>query len=49
MRPPGASAVAPAAQRIVFDHGRIVESGTHPALLEAAGEHAGRWHAQRAQ
>lgn len=29
-----------AAQIIVFDHGRVVESGTHPTRLAAAGVHA---------
>jgi ABC-type multidrug transport system fused ATPase/permease subunit len=36
-----------AADRIhVLDEGRLVESGTHDALIEAAGLYASMYHAQ---
>jgi len=38
-----------AAQIIVFDHGRVVESGTHASLLAAAGTYAALWREQHAQ
>jgi ATP-binding cassette subfamily B protein len=38
-----------AAQIIVFDHGCVVESGTHPTLLAATGVHAVLWHEQQAK
>ncbi|HCY13818.1 MAG TPA: hypothetical protein DG414_08285, partial [Gammaproteobacteria bacterium] len=33
----------------VFDQGRIVESGTHHALLAEAGHYAALWRSQEAQ
>lgn len=30
----------------VFDHARLVESGTHTALLAADGQYAALWNAQ---
>jgi len=32
---------------LVLDHGRIVERGTHAALLEAGGVYAALWDRQR--
>ena len=43
------STVADAQQILVLDHGRIVERGTHPALLAAAGLYAQMWERQQAR
>ena len=43
------STVADAAQILVLDHGRIVERGTHPALLAADGLYAQMWQRQQAR
>jgi ATP-binding cassette subfamily B protein len=43
------STVADAHQIIVLDHGRIVERGTHQALLEADGLYAQMWARQQAR
>lgn len=42
------STVADAQQILVLDHGRIVERGTHPALLAADGLYAQMWRRQQA-
>jgi ATP-binding cassette subfamily B protein len=41
------STVVDANEIIVLDAGRIVERGTHAALLEAGGVYAGMWNRQR--
>jgi len=43
------STVADAEQILVLDHGRIVERGTHPALLAADGLYAQMWRRQQAK
>jgi ATP-binding cassette, subfamily B, heavy metal transporter len=43
------STVADAHQIIVLDHGRIVERGTHQALLAADGLYAQMWARQQAR
>jgi ATP-binding cassette subfamily B protein len=43
------STVADAHQILVLDHGRIVERGTHPALLAAGGLYAQMWARQQAR
>jgi ATP-binding cassette subfamily B protein len=43
------STVADADQILVLDHGRIVERGTHLALLEAGGLYAQMWQRQQAK
>src|SRR5256885_940600 len=43
------STVMDADQILVLSHGRIVERGTHQALLEAQGEYARMWALQREQ
>ena len=43
------STVADAEQILVLDHGRIVERGTHPALLAAGGLYAQMWQRQQAK
>lgn len=43
------STVADAEQILVLDHGRIVERGTHPALLAADGLYAQMWQRQQAR
>jgi ATP-binding cassette, subfamily B, heavy metal transporter len=43
------STVADAHQILVLDHGRIVERGTHPALLAAGGHYAQMWARQQAR
>ena len=41
--------VADAEQILVLDHGRIVERGTHGALLAANGLYAQMWQRQQAK
>jgi len=43
------STVADAEQILVLEHGRIVERGTHPALLAANGLYAQMWQRQQAR
>ncbi len=43
------STVADAEQILVLEHGRIVERGTHPALLAAGGLYAQMWQRQQAR
>ncbi|MFT5643332.1 MAG: ABC-type transport system involved in Fe-S cluster assembly fused permease/ATPase subunit [Janthinobacterium sp.] len=43
------STVADAEQILVLDHGSIVERGTHPQLLAAAGLYAQMWQRQQAK
>ncbi len=43
------STIADAQQILVLDHGRIVERGTHPELLAAAGLYAQMWQRQQAR
>ena len=42
------STIADAAQILVLDHGRIVERGSHAALLAAQGLYAQMWARQQA-
>jgi ATP-binding cassette subfamily B protein len=43
------STIVDAAQILVMEHGRIVESGTHAVLLEKGGVYAQMWARQQAQ
>lgn len=43
------STIADAAQILVFDHGRIIERGTHQELLAAQGAYAQMWERQQAR
>ncbi len=43
------STIADAAQILVLDHGRIIERGTHAALLAADGAYAQMWARQQAR
>ncbi|MET3108168.1 ABC-type transport system involved in Fe-S cluster assembly fused permease/ATPase subunit [Oxalobacteraceae bacterium GrIS 2.11] len=43
------STIVDAAQILVMEHGRIVESGTHGALLEQGGVYAQMWQRQQSQ
>jgi ATP-binding cassette, subfamily B, heavy metal transporter len=43
------STIADAQQILVMDHGRIVERGTHQALLAASGVYAQMWERQQAR
>lgn len=42
------STIADAHQILVMDHGRIIERGTHAALLQAGGAYAAMWQRQQA-
>jgi ATP-binding cassette subfamily B protein len=41
------STIADANQILVMEHGRIIERGTHAALLQAGGAYAGMWQRQQ--
>ena len=43
------STIVDADQIVVLDNGRVVERGTHDALLEAAGLYADLWQRQAAE
>jgi ATP-binding cassette subfamily B protein len=43
------STIVDAAQIMVMDHGRIVESGTHAVLLGQGGVYAQMWARQQSQ